>query len=157
MAKAAVWYKDFDMNNIRIRDDGKFIDISRNIFEHRETIGRHFWVYMTMLLHPDYNDLLIANELDMQIEDVVVSISKLRDMGYVEYAEGFHCKIPRNRITPKEIRKMINSKNASCAYCGSKKNLEIDHIKPVSKGGGNNIENLQILCRKCNKAKGDRQ
>jgi len=59
-------------------------------------------------------------------------------------------------VIPKEIRIMIDSKNASCAYCGSKKNLEIDHIKPVSKGGDNNIENLQILCHKCNRAKADK-
>ena len=36
-----------------------------------------------------------------------------------------------------------------CAKCGVRDNLSIDHIKPVSKGGGNGIENLQILCRPC--------
>lgn len=37
-----------------------------------------------------------------------------------------------------------------CAVCGSKENLEIHHIVPISKGGTNEIENLAILCRKCN-------
>ncbi len=31
--------------------------------------------------------------------------------------------------------------------------LEVDHIHPVSKGGGDNLENLQALCRECNAGK----
>lgn len=32
---------------------------------------------------------------------------------------------------------------------------EIDHIVPVSKGGGNEASNLQVLCQECNRAKTD--
>lgn len=32
-------------------------------------------------------------------------------------------------------------------------NWEVDHILPYSLGGGNEIENLQIMCRKCNRQK----
>lgn len=41
-----------------------------------------------------------------------------------------------------------------CIMCETKKDLTIDHIKPLSKGGTNDINNLQILCRKCNATKG---
>ena len=40
-----------------------------------------------------------------------------------------------------------------CNYCGSKKHLEIDHVKPLARGGTHELSNLQILCRKCNRKK----
>ena len=43
-----------------------------------------------------------------------------------------------------------------CAQCGSTDEPQIDHIKPWSKGGTHNLDNLQLLCGPCNRAKGDR-
>ena len=34
------------------------------------------------------------------------------------------------------------------------KDLEIDHIVPKAKGGGNYVENYQLLCGSCNRMKG---
>ena len=45
----------------------------------------------------------------------------------------------------------------TCQYCGRKAPdviLEVDHIKPVSKGGDNSIENLVTACWDCNRGKG---
>ena len=47
----------------------------------------------------------------------------------------------------------------TCAVCTKKaKNriyFQIDHIVPMNKGGKTKIENLQVLCRKCNGTKSD--
>ena len=41
-----------------------------------------------------------------------------------------------------------------CLKCGSTKNIQLDHIVPVKKGGSNEIDNLQPLCNVCNASKG---
>ena len=37
-----------------------------------------------------------------------------------------------------------------CQYCGSTKELSIDHVHPRSKGGRDTWENLVTACTKCN-------
>lgn len=44
----------------------------------------------------------------------------------------------------------------NCLCCGSKENLTIDHIVPVSMGGCKRRFNLQTLCGKCNNEKANR-
>lgn len=43
----------------------------------------------------------------------------------------------------------------TCQYCGSTKNLTIDHVLPVSKGGKNTWSNMVTCCFKCNNKKGN--
>lgn len=48
----------------------------------------------------------------------------------------------------------------ACAYCGDAvengAQLTLDHIKPHSKGGGNEATNLVTCCHKCNCSRGNR-
>lgn len=43
-----------------------------------------------------------------------------------------------------------------CNYCGAMGKLHIDHIMPIKLGGTNWPDNLQLLCRPCNQAKGSK-
>ena len=54
-----------------------------------------------------------------------------------------------------EVREYLLEKfNRTCVYCGAKDTpLEVEHIKPKSKGGSNRISNLAIACVPCNQAK----
>ena len=55
--------------------------------------------------------------------------------------------------------RLYKEQNCLCNACGKHFdiwNLEIDHIIPKSKGGGNYYENYQLLCGACNRIKGDR-
>lgn len=65
--------------------------------------------------------------------------------------------IPTSRTIPGKLRHILFVKyNYKCNECGISKeetSLEIDHIIPWSKGGQTHIDNLQVLCKKCNRSK----
>lgn len=63
-------------------------------------------------------------------------------------AEGTH--------THADLVAIFERQSGKCAYCRcSLKGIprEVDHIIPLARGGGNGPDNLQYLCRPCNRAK----
>lgn len=42
----------------------------------------------------------------------------------------------------------------ACQYCGAADDLTIDHVRPLSRGGSNEMSNLLTACRSCNCSKG---
>ena len=50
-------------------------------------------------------------------------------------------------------RKIKQRWDYECAYCGSEKDLTIDHIVPRSKGGNDFTKNVVCCCHDCNQSK----
>jgi len=48
---------------------------------------------------------------------------------------------------------LIDRDGYECRGCHAKEALTIDHIWPVSRGGTDDLENLQWLCKSCNSKK----
>lgn len=51
---------------------------------------------------------------------------------------------------------LLKQDGKHCQFCGSTRNLTIDHIIPRSLGGRRNRENVIVLCKSCNERKGNR-
>lgn len=62
----------------------------------------------------------------------------------------------RSYISQQTKFEVFRRSGGRCVKCYSRDNLEIDHIRPIAKGGSNHISNLQVLCRRCNRRKGHR-
>ena len=51
--------------------------------------------------------------------------------------------------------RVLERDNYTCVYCGDENGpFEVDHVKAVKLGGGNEDENLVCACQTCNRRKG---
>ena len=78
-------------------------------------------------------------------------------------SEVTRCTLPRPLVAAVKLRD-----NATCVYCGRREGeyvppetardaaMCIDHVVPLSQGGGDDIENLVCACSACNLFKSDR-
>lgn len=65
------------------------------------------------------------------------------------------CRVERGKVTNKLRFSIYRRDGWRCCKCRRKTgDLEIDHIVPIAKGGKTTYNNLQTLCRRCNKEKG---
>lgn len=60
------------------------------------------------------------------------------------------------RHTAAELQTLMQRQRNKCASCKDplKDGFDVDHIVPLSKGGSNDILNIQLLCHSCNRSKG---
>lgn len=83
---------------------------------------------------------------------------------YVDQAvQKFHRKLNhsvsmrKTRSIPQRVKQAVWQRDGGrCVECQASEYLEFDHIIPFSRGGANSLENIQLLCRRCNLKKSDR-
>jgi len=87
--------------------------------------------------------------------DALIRAGLLTDYS-TELAKGKREDWESRHISP-DLRQLVLDKcESTCVQCGATDDLEIDHITPISKGGTSEESNLQVLCRRCNRAKKDK-
>lgn len=96
-----------------------------------------------------------ASQRTRQIDDALqAELDQLRAKLYPkkEFERGYISKAIRNRVFKRD--------DYTCQHCGyrngRKRNLHIDHVLPVSRGGSDDMDNLQVLCKACNLAKSNK-
>lgn len=76
-----------------------------------------------------------------------------------EYRQSRRARIEGNggAHTAEDIEALYEIQNKRCAGCSKllRGNYDIDHVMPVSRGGSNSADNLQLLCGHCNRSKHD--
>lgn len=93
-------------------------------------------------------ELLVWNRQRRQ-ESQLERLEKIRDRGITSAQR-------RREQIPDEVRIAVWERDGGrCVRCDSDHELQFDHIIPFARGGGINVENVQILCGDCNRAKSD--
>ena len=94
----------------------------------------------------EYYDSFVRSARDYHYLPAVVRVKF-----YVKKLQGAF-----DRGVPLTRKNVYARDEHSCQYCGSKSNLTLDHVIPVSKGGGTTWDNIVCACNKCNQKKGDK-
>lgn len=86
---------------------------------------------------------------------------QIRSPQYVCYVpQQIRLTFPGNerlwKVPPVNRREVLRRDRHTCQYCGSSKNLTLDHVIPRSKGGKHTWDNVVTACERCNAKKGDR-
>jgi len=94
----------------------------------------------------DDNILINENEFKKEVE---------------KFVNKYKVSKRRKRLTKIEIISLKNKQNDICVLCKNKilinDKVHIDHIIPISKGGLDTIENMQIVHSSCNLSKGNKE
>ena len=93
---------------------------------------------------------------DDQIRKLVVAANSFYENALNDLEDQCIGEKPRDRISEGIRHEVWRRDEGKCCRCGSRDRLEFDHIVPISKGGSNTARNIELLCEKCNRGKGNR-
>jgi 5-methylcytosine-specific restriction endonuclease McrA len=120
-----------------------------------------------LVLNYDYTPLNITTTrrgfilVDKGRAEIVKSDENPIRAGYNTYIRPIiirllnYVKFQTRNMRPNRPR-IYKRDNYECVYCGSKKELTLDHVIPKSRGGRNDWMNLVTSCFKCNLKKSNR-
>ena len=130
-----------------------WVQVNRELLNHRKRIGHRIWLYLYIVANPKWTPKDVALDLDMDIGLVKKQARELARMGYIEWNKSFY-KHARKIDIPNELRWTVWERDNFTCKCGARKFLSVDHITPESEGGSTELDNLQTLCKSCNSTKG---
>ena len=97
------------------------------------------------LSYKDIIKLCDAHQIEFKNQNIGSLVSEIR-------SAFFNKSHKRIKFTKQQRAHLHERDNKTCKVCLKEiplKNANIDHIKPLSAGGSNELDNLQILCKDC--------
>lgn len=137
-----IWRMYWDAQDIG-QGDSYVLDKTLEFWDYAKTSDA-FWVL----------DSVLDKE---QIAKIDRSVN--RSKAYREYINSYEYRkrIAKQYTSNRKIRATVFDRDGKvCKHCGGTTSLSLDHIVPVSRGGGNTLENIQVLCKPCNSKKGNK-
>ena len=113
-----------------------------------------YWMYQTQFWY--------STSPDLTPKDVfaLIEAGRHRDNRQLERAKAvvfqeFQDPAPSRKAISDAVKAEVWKRDGGrCVECGSKEQLNFDHVIPVALGGSNESANLQVLCSTCNRNKG---
>lgn len=107
--------------------------------------------------------VLARKFIESALDDEILSDTDEVDEACPDITEDVHRKAIQAmrrsdfaRRRPELVLQLQERDRYACKACGAETNLTVDHIVPLSKGGTDDLGNLQFLCARCNSSKGAR-
>lgn len=144
-------------------DKSKLISIENDIFN-KLKLNPRLYYYVTIKLYCSKinGDVYDKKSQIFYYEEIMYIIQQVTNKSGKFYNEqdvwDAICRVERGKVSNKMRFSIYERDGYRCKRCGKKQemnDLEIDHIFPISKGGKSTYDNLQTLCRRCNKLKGN--
>lgn len=78
--------------------------------------------------------------------------------GYVAKRKSLKLAYEGPHFTSKDVVALLELQGGACSYCAGPINTgyHIDHVVPLSRGGGNGRDNIALACPSCNLSKGSK-
>ncbi len=95
----------------------------------------------------------LERQMDLNIERFIEEREKNKSIEYLR-TDLENTRKKSSRHIPSCVRREVWRRDKGrCVNCGSRRNLEYDHIIPFSEGGSNTARNIELLCEECNRKK----
>ena len=152
------------LNNYGKYDFNKLVSIEKQLYNEYTLKPDISYTIKIKLCRSDIRGYIFESKVNIFNETKILDyIKRLNDKRGTFYNDreiwNALCRVERGKVSNKMRFFIYSRDNYRCKLCGRSERqdyLEIDHIKPISKGGKSTLDNLQTLCRTCNKQKGNK-
>ncbi|NNN22542.1 MAG: HNH endonuclease [Acidimicrobiales bacterium] len=111
--------------------------------------------YTSPMGRNSYSRCLVLSGVD-EISQTIVNMNQRIQK---KSAEAFQRERERSKMSLDVRHRVLERDGRGCKYCGRGSDvvtLHVDHIRPISKGGRTELNNLQTLCADCNLGKSNK-
>lgn len=130
-----------------------------------EKVNTDFYAEVHLYLTRGRIHIVVDEKKELFDLNEIIDVLKSIDSSKVKDGRRFYSRevwksierVERAKVSNELRQEIFERDGYTCVNCGSteKELLEIDHIKPISKGGKTEPDNLQTLCHDCNIRKGN--